>query len=145
MYYCNMYSFETKVRVRYGETDQMGFVYYGVYAQYFEVGRVELLRSLGVSYKSLEEEGYFLPVVNFEIQYKKPALYDDELTIKTTIKEMPSARIAFYYETYNIKKVLLNTGKVVLVFVDKTNRKPCLTPSIVINKLKKNLKIRIRK
>ena len=139
MYYCSMYSFETKVRVRYGETDQMGFVYYGVYAQYFEVGRVELLRSLGVGYKSLEEEGYFLPVVNFEIQYKKPALYDDELIIKTTIKEMPSARIAFYYETYNIKKVLLNTGKVVLVFVDKTNRKPCLTPSIVINKLKEKL------
>ena len=139
MYYCNMYSFETKVRVRYGETDKMGFVYYGVYAQYFEVGRVELLRSLGVSYKSLEEEGYFLPVVNFEIQYKKPALYDDELIIKTTIKEMPSARIAFYYETYNIKKVLLNTGKVVLVFVDKTNRKSCLTPSIVINKLKEKL------
>ena len=134
-----MYSFETKVRVRYSETDQMGFVYYGVFAQYFEIGRVELLRSLGISYKKLEEEGYFLPVVNFEIQYKKPALYDDELTIKTTIKEMPSARIAFYYETYNIKKVLLNTGKVVLFFVDKTNRKPCLTPSIVINKLKEKL------
>ena len=81
-----MYCFETKIRVRYGETDQMGFVYYGVYAQYFEVGRVELLRSLGVDYKSLEEEGYFLPVVNLEIQYKKPALYDDEMTIKTTIK-----------------------------------------------------------
>ena len=134
-----MYSSETKVRVRYSETDQMGFVYYGVFAQYFEIGRVELLRSLGISYKKLEEEGYFLPVVNFEIQYKKPALYDDELIIKTTIKEMPSARIAFYYETYNIKKVLLNTGKVVLVFVDKTNRKPCLTPSIVINKLKEKL------
>ena len=131
-----MYSFETKVRVRYGETDQMGFVYYGVYAQYFEVGRVELLRSLGVGYKSLEEKGYLLPVVNFEIHYKKPALYDDELSIKTTIKQLPSVRITFYYETYNAEKILLNTGKVVLVFVDKTNRKPCLTPSIVINKLK---------
>tara|TARA_Y100000780_G_C13361639_1_gene293119 strand:- start:13 stop:255 length:243 start_codon:yes stop_codon:yes gene_type:complete len=80
-----MYSSETKVRVRYSETDQMGFVYYGVFAQYFEIGRVELLRSLGISYKKLEEEGYFLPVVNFEIHYKKPAFYD-ELSIKTTIK-----------------------------------------------------------
>ena len=70
MYYCGMYSFETKVRVRYGETDQMGFVYYGVFAQYFEIGRVELLRSLGISYKKLEEKGYFLPVVNFEISIK---------------------------------------------------------------------------
>ena len=136
MYYCSMYSFKTKVRVRYGETDQMGFVYYGVYAQYFEVGRVELLRSLGVSYKSLEEEGYFLPVVNFEIQYKKPALYDDELIIKTTIKEMPSARIVFYYETFNMGNELLNTAKVVLVFIDKSTKKPCLPPDILTYKLK---------
>ena len=131
-----MYSFKTKVRVRYAETDQMGFVYYGVYAQYFEVGRVELLRSLGVSYKSLEEEGYFLPVVNFEIQYQKPALYDDELTIKTTIKEVPSTRIEFYYETFNMDNESLNTAKVVLVFIDKNTKKPCLPPDIIINKLK---------
>ena len=131
-----MYSFETKVRVRYGETDQMGFVYYGVYAQYFEVGRVELLRSLEISYKSLEEEGYFLPVVNFEIQYKKPALYDDELTIKTVIKEIPSTRIAFYYETFNMSNKLLNTAKVVLVFIDKRTKKPCLPPDIITDKLK---------
>jgi acyl-CoA thioester hydrolase len=131
-----MYSFETKVRVRYSETDQMGFVYYGVFAQYFEIGRVELLRSLGISYKKLEEEGYFLPVVNFEIHYKKPALYDDELSIKTTIKQLPSVRITFYYETYNTEKILLNTGKVVLVFVDKTTKKPCLPPAIITEKLK---------
>ena len=79
MYNCSMYSLTTKIRVRYGETDQMGFVYYGVYAQYYEVGRVELLRSLGISYKKLEEEGYLLPVVNFEINYKKAAHYADEL------------------------------------------------------------------
>tara|TARA_B110000438_G_C15807066_1_gene647886 strand:+ start:141 stop:545 length:405 start_codon:yes stop_codon:yes gene_type:complete len=134
-----MYSFKTKVRVRYGETDQMGFVYYGVYAQYFEVGRVELLRSLGVSYKSLEEEGYFLPVVNFEIQYQKPALYDDELTIKTTIKEIPSSRIVFYYETFNMGNELLNTAKVVLAFIDKKNKKPCLPPEIITDKLKQKI------
>ena len=134
-----MYSFKTKVRVRYAETDQMGFVYYGVYAQYFEVGRVELLRSLGVDYKSLEEEGYFLPVVNLEIQYKKPALYDDELTIKTTIKEIPSSRIVFYYETFNMGNELLNTAKVVLVFIDRKNKKPCLPPEIITDKLKQKI------
>ena len=131
-----MYSSETKIRVRYGETDQMGYVYYGVYAQYFEVGRVELLRKLGISYKELEQQGYALPVVNFDINYKKAALYDDELTIKTTIKQLPTARITFEYETYNPENILLNTGKVVLVFVDKKSKKPCLTPKIIMRKLK---------
>ena len=139
MYYCSMYSFETKIRVRYGETDQMSFVYYGVYAQYYEVGRVELLRSLGVTYKELEESGYALPVVNLQIKYNKPAYYDDELIIRTTIKEMPSARITFYYETINSKGELLNTGEVVLVFMDKKTGKPCLSPTIVLDKLKNKL------
>ena len=119
MYYCMMYSFDTKIRVRYGETDQMSFVYYGVYAQYYEVGRVELLRSLNVSYKALEKLGFALPVVNLKINYKKPAFYDDLLTVRTTIKAIPSARITFYYETLNSKGELLNTGEVVLVFIDK--------------------------
>ena len=139
MYYCSVYSFETKLRVRYGETDQMGFVYYGVYAQYYEVGRVELLRSLGISYRELEEKGFALPVVSFEINYKKAAYYDDELTIRTTIKELPSARIEFYYEAFNQKKELLNSGKVILVFVKTKNKKPCSAPEIVVNKLKEKL------
>ena len=139
MYYCMMYSFEKTIRVRYGETDQMSFVYYGVYAQYYEVGRVELLRSLNVSYKSLEELGFALPVVNLNISYKKPAFYDDLLTIKTTIKEMPSARLTFYYETLNGKGDLLNTGEVVLVFIDKETGKPCLAPSIFLDKLHEKL------
>jgi len=134
-----MYSFETKIRVRYSETDQMSFVYYGVYAQYYEVGRVELLRSLNVSYKALEELGFALPVVNLNISYKKPAFYDDLLTVKTTIKEMPSARITFYYEILNSKGELLNTGEVVLVFIDKKTGKPCLAPAIVLDKLNKIL------
>ena len=136
MYYCKMYSFEKKLRVRYGETDQMGYVYYGVYAQYYEVGRVELLRSLGVSYKELEEEGFALPVVDFEINYKKAAHYDDELIIRTSIKELPSASITFHYETFNTEMELLNSGKVVLVFVEKKSKKPCFTPEIIMNKLK---------
>ncbi len=136
MYYCNMYSFETKLRVRYGETDQMGFVYYGVYAQYYEVGRVELLRSLGISYKEIEAMGFALPVVNLNIKYKKPGLYDDHLTIKTTMKTMPSAKIIFDYETFNESGDLLNTGEVVLVFVNKASGKPCFAPEVVMNKLK---------
>ena len=134
-----MYSFETNIRVRYGETDQMSFVYYGVYAQYYEVGRVELLRSLNISYKALEELGFALPVVNLNINYKKPAFYDDLLTVRTTIKEMPSARITFYYETINSTGELLNTGEVVLVFMDKKTRKPCLPPTIVLDKLNEKL------
>ena len=134
-----MYSFETKIRVRYGETDQMSFVYYGVYAQYYEVGRVELLRSLGVTYKKLEEMGFALPVVNLNINYKKPAYYDDELTIRTTIKKLPSAKITFYYEMLNANNELLNIGEVVLVFVNKETGKACFAPEIVINKFKEKL------
>jgi acyl-CoA thioester hydrolase len=134
-----MYSFETKIRVRYGETDQMSFVYYGVYAQYYEVGRVELLRSLGVTYKELEEMGFALPVVNLNINYKKPAYYDDELTIRTTIKELPSAKITFYYEMLNANNELLNIGEVVLVFVNKKTGKPCFAPEMAINKFKEKL------
>ena len=134
-----MYSLETKIRVRYAETDQMSFVYYGIYAQYFEVGRVELLRSLGVSYKEIEEMGYALPVVNFNVKYKKPAYYDDELTIKTTIKELPSAKITFYYETYNENKDLLNTAEVVLVFVNKESGKPCFAPDDIMSRFKEKI------
>ena len=130
-----MYTNETKVRVRYAETDKMSFVYYGVYAQYYEVGRVELLRSLGISYKSLEENGFELPVVDFHIRYKKPAFYDDELTIKTTILELPSTKITFYYECFNSIGVLLNTGSVILVFVNSKTKKPCSPPKALLETL----------
>lgn len=114
---------ETTLRVRYGETDQMGFVYYGVYAQYYEVGRVEAMRSLGFSYREMEESGVLMPVINFTVDYKKPAKYDDEVRIVTTVKEMPNIRITFHYECYNQKNELLNTGSVTLVFIDKEKNK----------------------
>ncbi|MBK6835436.1 MAG: acyl-CoA thioesterase [Bacteroidetes bacterium] len=120
---------ETTLRVRYAETDQMGYVYYGNYAQYYEVGRVEALRELGFSYKDMEEKGIMLPVLELNINYKKPAFYDDEITIVTTIKEIPSVRITFDYECYNSNKELLNTGKVTLVFIDKKTNKPCQPPA----------------
>tara|TARA_B100001250_G_scaffold48780_1_gene38200 strand:- start:431 stop:835 length:405 start_codon:yes stop_codon:yes gene_type:complete len=131
-----MYSHKTNIRVRYGETDKMGFVYYGIYAQYYEVGRVELLRSLGISYKSLEDSGYELPVVSFKINYKRPAFYDDEIIIKTSISEIPSSKITFDYECFNIDGSLLNNGQVVLVFVNSDTKKPCKPPQIIIDNLK---------
>ena len=130
MYYCSMYSFETKLRVRYGETDQMGFAYYGVYAQYYEVGRVELLRSLNISYKEIEDMGYALPVVNFNINYKKPAHYDDLLTIRTTINVVPSLKLIFNCTILNENGDELNTGEVTLVFINKKTVKPCNAPAI---------------
>ena len=130
-----MYSHKTNIRVRYGETDKMGFVYYGIYAQYYEVGRVELLRSLGISYKFLEDSGYELPVVSFKINYKRPAFYDDEIIIKTSISETPSSKITFDYECFNIDGSLLNNGQVVLVFVNRDTKKPCKAPQVVLEQL----------
>ena len=95
-----MYYFDTEIRVRYGETDQMGYVYYGFYAQYYEIGRVELLRSLGISYKEIENAGYALPVVSMQTNYKSPALYDDLLIVRTIIKKKPLAKIIFDYEMF---------------------------------------------
>jgi acyl-CoA thioester hydrolase len=89
------FSKETQIRVRYGETDQMGYCYYGNYAQYFEVGRVEALRTVGLSYKELEEQGIMLPVSEFNVKYLSPAFYDDLLTIKTTITKIKGARLVF--------------------------------------------------
>jgi len=118
------YSFETKIRVRYGETDQMGYCYYGNYAQYFEVGRVEALRALGMSYKSLEEQGIMLPVSEFSVKYFAPALYDDELTVLTSITEIKGARIIFNYEVTDQNEKLICKATTTLVFIDKDSKKP---------------------
>ena len=121
---------ESKLRVRYGETDQMGYVYYGVYAQYYEVGRVEAMRQLGFSYKDVEAKGILMPVVEFIVNYKKPAFYDDEITLITYIKKKPEGlKIIFDYECYNSQKELLNTGKVTLVCVDKLTQKMVKLPN----------------
>jgi len=128
---------ETKIRVRYGETDRMGYAYYGVYAQYYEVGRVEAIRELGMSYKEMEDRGILLPVIDFHVQYKKPAFYDDELTLITTIKERPGIKMIFHHECYNQDQQLLNTGTVTLVFVDKEKNKPCNPPEWFAKQLDK--------
>lgn len=125
----------TKIRVRYGETDQMGIVYYGNYAQYLEQGRTEWLRELGFSYKWMEANDVQLPVVHFSIDYKLPAHYDDLLTVKTTLTKMPTVKIEFYYEIYNESKQLLVTAKTVLVFVNSKTKKLMKAPDYLIEKL----------
>jgi acyl-CoA thioester hydrolase len=127
---------EFKVRVRYAETDQMGVVYHGNYAQYFEMGRVEWLRNLGLSYSFLEKNGIMLPVVSLTINYKKPARYDDLITVRTILKKQESVKIEFDYEIYNGRGELLTTGNSVLVFVDMKTGRPVAPPDYVINALK---------
>jgi acyl-CoA thioester hydrolase len=131
-----MISNEIQVRVRYAETDQMGYVYYGNYATYFEVARVELLRSIGFTYKKLEEEGIMLPVFEFSIKYFKPAFYDDLLTIKTSLEYNDGARIKFHYETFNESGYLLNKAETTLVFIDRTTNRPTTMPANMKNKIK---------
>ena len=130
-----MFQSTTKVRVRYAETDQMGYCYYGNYAQYYEVARVEALRSLGISYKNLEDKGYLLPVSDFNIKYILPAFYDEELSVKCTINELTNFKIKFKYEIYNPSGDLLNFGSTTLVFVDKQTKKPVNCPEFLNNKL----------
>ena len=119
---------ETQIRVRYAETDQMSIVYYGNYAQYFEVGRVELLRSLGTDYRQIEESGTMLPVLDLYVKYIRPAKYDALLTIKTSVEEWPETRITFHHEIYNEQNTLLIKGRVTLVFVDIERNRPTRMP-----------------
>ena len=130
-----MYTSEISIRVRYGETDRMGYVYYGNYASYFEVARVEALRRLGVSYKNLEENGIMLPVFSYSVKFLKPAFFDDELKIKTIIREIPMVRLKFEYETYNEEGKLLNKAETTLVFIDMRTKKPCAAPGYIVEKL----------
>jgi acyl-CoA thioester hydrolase len=126
----------TKIRVRYGETDQMGYMYYGNYAQFYEVGRVELFRSLGITYESMEASGIMMPVLELKCKYIKPALYDQEITVKVIIEKMPGIRIHFNYELYNEQEELINVGETTLVFVDMVKNKPCLPSEEFLNKVK---------
>ena len=128
--------FDYVLRTRYAETDQMGVVYYGNYPQYLELGRVEWLRSIGFTYKAMEEEGIMMPVVSLQIQYKKPALYDELITIRTKLKELPSTKIEFNYEILNEKGELLSTANTVLVFVDARTFRPVRCPKKVLKLIK---------
>ncbi len=122
----------TEIRVRYGETDKMGFCYYGNYAQFLEVARVELLRSQGVSYKELEDAGILLPVRNFSIKYIAPAKYDDLLFIQTEILKINGSRIIFNYEIRNQKNILIATANTELVFLNSDTMKPTHVPTEIL-------------
>lgn len=130
-----MKKFDIEVRVRYSETDQMGVVYHANYAQYFEVGRVEWLRNQGVSYRWMEENGIMLPVVSLTMNYKKPAKYDDVLTVTTILKSQTSVKIEFDYEIRNQDGELLTTGYSMLVFVNMKTGRPTLPPDYVTERL----------
>lgn len=131
-----MLQHELKIRVRYAETDRMGYVYYGNYATYFEVARVEMLRSLGFSYRILEDEGVLLPVLEYTIKYIRPAFYDDELRIVTTIHTLPAARIQFDYEIFNSKNEKITIASTSLVFINKESGKPQRCPDDLLEKMK---------
>ncbi|MDH7448250.1 acyl-CoA thioesterase [Aquimarina sp. 2201CG14-23] len=132
---------ETSIKVRYSETDQMGVVHHGNYAQYLELSRIDWLSRLGVSYKSMEESGIMLPVFKIDFKFKQSAFFDDELTVKTSLKKIPAARIVFDYEIYNQKQELLTIASTTLVFVDSETRKPILCPSYLLKIIEKELVI----
>ena len=131
---------EIKLRVRYSDTDQMGYVYYGRYASFYEVARVELFRSLGFSYKKLEGEGIGMPVIDMETKYILPIKYDEQIKINTTIENLPSSRISFKYEVYNQNNELANTAKTTLTFINLTNKKPVRMPAELLDIIKNNFK-----
>lgn len=132
-----MYSHDTQLRVRYGETDQMGYLYYGRYAEYFEVGRVETIRSLGLTYKELEDKhGIWLPVVSLDMRFVRPAYYDDLLTVHTEIRKMPDEYITFHCEVFNEKRKLINAGTVRLCFFAAASKKVVPAPEHLLEKLR---------
>ena len=130
-----MVSAEIQTRVRYGETDKMGYVYYGNYALYFEIGRTELMRKLGFPYRRLEDVQIEMPVLNLSVNYYKPAHYDDLISIKTTVREKPGVRIKFFYEIFSESGILLTTGETTLAFVDSITHKPRRPQPDVLKKI----------
>ena len=126
---------EISFRIRYGETDQMGIVYHGNYAQYLEMGRIEWLRSLEISYKTMEESGVILPVISLQINYKKSAFYYDLITVVTRLKSVPAVRIELDYEIYNENRELLATASTVLAFMKRETNRPIRCPEYLFEKI----------
>ena len=132
-----MFVHETKFRIRYSETDRMGYVYYGNYAQYFEVGRVEAIRSLGLDYRKMEDEmGVMMTVKSINIKYLRPVFYDELITVKTTVSSLPERNINFHAEVYNQEGLLATGATVVLAFVDIATKKTVEAPAMLLEKLK---------
>jgi acyl-CoA thioester hydrolase len=132
-----MYCTETIIRVRYGETDRMGYMYYGHYPEYFEVSRTDMIRSLGLSYREIEDSGIIMPVKSLKVDYKTPALYDELLTVKSCLKTLPEIKLDIDYEIYNENKQLVCTGNTVLAFVDVKTRRPKRAPEFFLEAVRK--------
>lgn len=130
-----MKKFSTSIRVRYGETDQMGVVYHGNYATYFEVARTEWLRDLGIRYKDMENSGIMLPVISLFFNFVKSAKYDDVLTIYVFLKKRPLVKIEFDYEIFNQDKEKISTGNSILAFMDMKTNKLIKCPDYILEKL----------
>ncbi|GAB2641820.1 thioesterase family protein [Emticicia sediminis] len=130
-----MYSFDYDYRIRYADIDQMGYMYYGNYAKLYEIGRVEALRSLGLRYRDLEETGIIMPVYENKSRFISPAKYDDLVTIRVIIKELPKVRIVFNYEIYDEQQTLLHTGETTLVFVRTSNNRIATCPKEISDRL----------
>lgn len=131
-----IYSYSHHIRSRYGETDQMGYVYYGRYLEYFEVARTEMIRSLGMPYTSLEEEGIMLPVVSTQVDYKAPIYYDELMDVRVHLFHIPTVKLETYYEIYTERSEKPNAlGKVTLCFMKEENRKPCRAPEHFLQSL----------
>lgn len=128
-----MYCDETKIRVRYGETDKMGFVYYGFYSLYYEQARTEMIRKLGVTYKELEDGGLLLPVIRMTCKYILPAKYDEELLVKVCIPVLPTKRIRFQYEIFNEAEQLINIAETDLLFLDDKTKKVIVCPDLLLD------------
>ena len=131
-----MLSHLSEIRVRYGETDKMGVVYYGTYPLYLEVARTELMRKHGIVYRDLENKGIQMPVIHLECSYIKPAYYDDVIKIKTIVKEVKGSKIFFEYELYNLDNQIINKASTTLIFINSITGKPCRPPSIILEKLR---------
>lgn len=123
------------LKVRYAETDQMGVVHHGNYAQYLEIARIDWLEKIGISYKSMEKKGIMLPVYEMNFKFKKSAFFDDQLRIFTSLRQTPAVKIIFDYKIYNQDEELLTTANTVLVFIDAKTRRPMRCPDYVLEKL----------
>ena len=131
-----MFTHTTTERVRYAETDKMGYLYYGEYPRLYEIGRVEMLRSLGLSYRSMEDElQVMMPVMSFQCRYVRPALYDELLSLTTTLRQLPTDTIAFHTEIYNPAGKLINGGTVRLCFIDRRTGRRTGCPEVLLDRL----------
>ncbi len=135
-----MYSSETKIRVRYGETDRMGYMYYGHYPEYFEVSRTDMIRSLGLSYRDIEDMGIIMPVRSLHVDYKNPARYDELLVVKSIMNKLPEIKLDIDYEIYNEQYQLVCKGNTILAFVDAKTRRPKRAPEFFLEKVRKYFK-----